>query len=235
MIHTQPHNRLIDLERLACAILPLNISIATGDPVAIEGGLLQQEENATHKMCAARKTEFICGRATARRAMAGLGHGADAIPMGRDRAPIWPEGIVGSITQSADACIALAAAGETYRSLGVDLEPDQPLADELVLEICRPEEKDWLYSQPAANRGHLARLLFSAKEAAYKAQYPLTKLLFGFDRFSVRFDFGAGGFLARFTQATGVFYNDQCLYGNFTVGHGIILTVVTLPVSAQEG
>ena len=47
-----------------------------------------------------RRVEFATGRLCARRAMAALGHARVSIPRAQDRVPIWPDGIVGSITHT---------------------------------------------------------------------------------------------------------------------------------------
>ena len=46
----------------------------------------------------------------------------------------------------------------------------------------------------------LARALFSAKEAAFKCQFPLTGRMLEFDEIAVRFDVGRGTFEAEFVN-----------------------------------
>jgi 4'-phosphopantetheinyl transferase EntD len=70
--------------------------------------------------------------------------------------------------------VAVAARAQHVRSLGLDVEPDAPLDPELWDEVCAPAEAAWLAAQAPARRGRLAKLVFSAKECAYKCQYPLT-------------------------------------------------------------
>ena len=54
-----------------------------------------------------RRREFFAGRLAAHRAMEALGHLPEPVPMGQDRAPVWPQGLVGSISHGAGACAAM--------------------------------------------------------------------------------------------------------------------------------
>ena len=71
--------------------------------------------------------------------------------------------------------------------IGIDLEPDRPMAAELVPEIAAPDELAALAPLP---RTLAATRIFSAKEAAYKAQYPVTRALFGFDAMHANLQIG---------------------------------------------
>jgi 4'-phosphopantetheinyl transferase EntD len=235
MIHAMPQSSVANLARLAQKMLPDNVSCATGDPLCAGAELHPLEMEFAERMRASRRLEFTCGRAVARRAMAPLGHGAAPVLMARDRAPVWPENIVGSLSHTSTACIALAAPAQEYVSLGVDLEPDEPLEKNLIAEICNNDENRWLLRQPQDKRGQLARLVFSAKEAAYKAQYPLTKAVFGFDQMSVSFDFPKGEFRAKFVNAVGGFKKGQYLNGYFQIDGGVILTVIALTSCDWKG
>jgi 4'-phosphopantetheinyl transferase EntD len=74
----------------------------------------------------------------------------------------------------------------------VDVEPDLPLEETLWDSVLTPDELAWLSARPAGERGRLARLIFSAKECAYKLQYPLTRTLYGFMDMRVEMDVPAG-------------------------------------------
>lgn len=235
MIHTSPQSSAENLAKMAQEILPKNVSVATGDLILADQILHSQEQVFIQEMHPKRQIEFVCGRNTARRALAPLGYGDVPIFMARDRAPVWPENVVGSLSHSATACIALAAFARDFVALGVDLEKDYPLDNCLISEVCNEEEIRWLLDQPCDKRGQLAKLIFSAKEAIYKAQYPLTKALFGFERLSVCFDFSKGQFSAKFTAAIAGFEKNHCLNGCFQIGNGLILTTVALTSSDWKG
>lgn len=123
----------------------------------------------------ARRREFAAGRAAARMAMAAAGLAPVAIPQNPDRSPAFPAGIAASIAHT--ATLALAAVHPGLRALGIDLEPDAPLDPALQADVLRDDDPDL---------PPLAR--FVLREAAYKAQYPLTRRLFGFHDLRLRTD-----------------------------------------------
>lgn len=123
-----------------------------------------------------RRVEFAAGRAAARRALADLGLPPAPIPMRHDRAPDWPAGLAGSITHAGG--LALAAVLRAPATIGIDLEPDADLPADTLDTILTPGER-------AACTPRDARAVFSAKEAFFKAQYPRTGAMIGFDAVTV--------------------------------------------------
>ena len=156
--------------------------IGVTDPT-IGGELWPEEALAVSRAVPKRQIEFAAGRRAARAALEGLGHPPAAVPQGADRAPVWPVGITGSISHCAGCCVAVAARDVDYRTLGVDVEPAIPLDTDLIPIICTSAEKAWVATQ--ANPGIAAKLIFSAKEAVYKAQYSLTGKVIGFKALTV--------------------------------------------------
>jgi 4'-phosphopantetheinyl transferase EntD len=156
---------------------------ATGDPDA----LFPEERAAVSKAIPARIAEFAGGRSAARAAMAQLGLPPRAIPARPDRAPHWPEGVLGSISHAGPVCLAVVGRSADWEMIGIDLEPDRAMAAELVSEVASPDELAALAPLPATLA---AARIFSAKEAAYKAQYPLTGALFGFDAMQANLQIG---------------------------------------------
>ncbi len=164
------------------AAWPEGVAVAVVDPEAASEPLFAIEEAAVSRAVAGRRAEFMAGRQAARAALKALGHPPVAIPMAEDRAPVWPDGVVGSLSHCRAACIAVVAKADRIASLGVDIEPFDPLPEDIVHEIGREDEIAGI----GPDRRLAARQLFSAKEAAYKAQYPLTRTLFGFE--GLRYD-----------------------------------------------
>lgn len=153
--------------------------------------------------------------------MSQLGHAAASIPQGPDRAPIWPIGLNGSITHSATHC--LAAITRAPQLIGIDLEPATPLTFNLWDVVLRPAEQATLQGNP--NAFMLAKLFFCAKEAAYKAQYPRSKTLFGFD--AIEITLAEKTFTARFTLSVPGFEKGHALHGRFTEIENHFLCAVT--------
>lgn len=137
----------------------------------------------------ARLAEFAAGRRAARQALRDLGIAPVAIPMGSDRAPIWPESATGSISHCAGACLAVMALTRDYVGLGLDIEPLHPLPADLWSTVLRPEEHDQINALPPSQQGLQALRIFVAKEAAYKAQYALTRQIFDFQTLRINWQY----------------------------------------------
>lgn len=154
----------------AAELLPADCSLGWADP-ARRYPLLPGEIDAG--MVPRRAAEFSAGRFAARQAMLLAGQSPVALPQGADRAPVWPAGLVGSISHSDRACIA--AVSTARAGLGLDIEPNVTLPDELAVIIrCEGDRvSGW------QGRADPALLLFCAKEAAFKAQYPLSRQILG--------------------------------------------------------
>lgn len=121
-----------------------------------------------------RRRDYAAGRLCARQALAQLGQRTATIPVQPDGAPQWPRGITGSISHC-DGYIAAAVARKgRLLSIGLDIERIEGLDGSLTSEICTPNESIWLRNLPEARRMRALALLFSAKEALYKCQHPLT-------------------------------------------------------------
>jgi 4'-phosphopantetheinyl transferase EntD len=115
-----------------------------------------------------------------------------ALPAGPDRAPLWPAGFVGSITHSSGEAVAVAARRTRFASLGVDLEAIVSVPLWLADRVATPMERRWIGAKKDA--GLRLALVFSAKEAWQKAQFPLSGRIFDFREVDVRFDLDVGVF-----------------------------------------
>ena len=124
-------------------------------------------------------------RIAARDLMQNLGLPPAAIVKSAAGVPIWPEGIVGSLAHDAEVAVAALAKRQTFASLGIDVEPAEPLAEDLIDIVVSRAERRWI-----EDGLHQARLLFSIKEAVYKAVYPLDGVFL--DHHDVEIDLPAG-------------------------------------------
>ena len=127
-----------------------------------------------------RQREFVAGRYCAARALQYAGYELDVeLPIGEDRLPNWPSGWTGSISHCATVTIAIAGQTSSHSSLGVDVEEwmDTQVAKSVQSEIGLPSEIDLF---DGLSFHHALTLLFSAKEALYKALYPLVRQFFDF-------------------------------------------------------
>ncbi len=141
--------------------------------------LYPEEEVMTARVVEVRRREIVAGRACARAALAAMGRAAVAIPAGPDRAPQWPDGIVGSIAHTRRFCAVALADRDGYLGLGIDLEPLEPVTREVLAHIASPAEIAALGGL-GMELGVAGKLLFSAKEAFYKCQYAVSRTYLGF-------------------------------------------------------
>jgi enterobactin synthetase component D len=127
-----------------------------------------------------RQREFVAGRYSASRALQCAGHESDLpLPIGEDNLPSWPPGWTGSISHCRTITIAIAGQTSLHSSLGVDVEEwiDTQVAKSIQSEIGLLSEIA-LFQDLSSH--HALTLLFSAKEALYKALYPLVRQFFDF-------------------------------------------------------
>jgi 4'-phosphopantetheinyl transferase EntD len=119
--------------------------------------------------------EFAAGRLCARRLLAEFGILDFPVKAAEDRQPLWPESLVGSITHTAGFCAAVVAERRHLRAIGIDCEVVGSVKAQVWRSICLPQEVLWLHSLPDPEQAAAATLIFSAKEAFYKCQYPLVR------------------------------------------------------------
>jgi len=132
-----------------------------------------------------RRREFATGRHLAKQALAHFGvHHVELINH-QDRAPIWPEPVYGSISHC-DTRAIVAVTPKHIGTVGIDIEHRQELKRDLWKTVFLTSEIAELDAFDASIRGRMALVLFSAKEALYKAQYPLTQTYMGFHELEVR-------------------------------------------------
>jgi 4'-phosphopantetheinyl transferase EntD len=151
-----------------------------------------------------RRTYFALGRAAARDALAELGLPGLVIGRGPAGEPLWPDGIVGAISHAGDTAIAVVGRNTDYAGLGVDVEElaRGPSARAARL-VCRPAEMEWADVESGTRR---LILLFSAKEAVFKAVFPIARVWFGFADAELTWVAERCGFDARLLKSAGPAY-----------------------------
>lgn len=130
-----------------------------------------------------RKAEFGDARWCAHEALRELGYiGADPILRGERGVPLWPEGFTGSLTHTTGFRAAVVAPTKKILSLGLDAEKAEPLPEGVLSMIARSGEIPQINRLREAGIPYADRLLFCAKEATYKAWFPMTHRWLGFDQ-----------------------------------------------------
>ncbi|GIF06836.1 4'-phosphopantetheinyl transferase family protein [Actinoplanes siamensis] len=190
--------------------------------------LYAEEEALVRKAVAKRRNEFTTARWCARQAMARLGRPPAPVLPGPRGEPLWPAGLVGSITHCAGYRAAVLAESSVVRTIGIDAEPDEPLTFGVLEAVALPAERKMLTGLAAGHpRVSWDRLLFSAKESVYKAWFPLTSRWLDFEDAELSIDPVGGTFRARLTlTAPGA---PRCFDGRWLAAEGLILTSVAVP------
>ncbi|MGR3317684.1 MAG: 4'-phosphopantetheinyl transferase family protein [Candidatus Anammoxibacter sp.] len=144
------------------------------------GTIYQEEEIFIQNAVQKRKLDFTVGRLCARKALAKLGIDKFPIKMAKDRSPVWPAEIVGSISHTKGFCGVAVALKKNAESVGLDVECLDRLSDKCWYLICTDSEISWIKSLPENRQQDIATLIFSAKECFYKCQYIINKCWVGF-------------------------------------------------------
>ena len=142
-----------------------------------------EEGKQLNKAVSKRRNEFIVGRRCARAALVKIGVEPCALVPDENRLPRWPVGVTGSISHTLGLCCAVAAHLDTIACLGVDLERTTRISSGVIERVVHPLEANFVGDDK--ERGSL---IFSAKEAFFKAQFPKWKVWPNFDDLAFQVD-----------------------------------------------
>lgn len=146
--------------------------------------------------------------------------------MGEGRAPIWPTGTVGSITHDTGLALACVAPVNRITHLGIDLTEAAAFPNHLRERIlCSKAEK--------AASGQEARLIFSAKEAVFKAFYPDVGGYFGFEAVEITPDIAAERFKVHLLRDLGRVESGTSFDGTALISDSRLVTLLAVPAEPQ--
>jgi len=194
----QPMTRARDLDaahRLGAwliAVTPAGTAAAAG---LVEPGAAfdDTESAAVARAVPRRRDEFFTGRRLARRALAELGASAVAIPAAADRVPVWPDGYLGTISHCDTLCVAQVARRGALDGLGVDVERVGAFEPAMMRLVAADDEWRRIAADLPADIDP-GTLCFSAKEAAYKAVFPILRTFLDFGDVRLEVDAARGAF-----------------------------------------
>jgi 4'-phosphopantetheinyl transferase EntD len=216
---------------LVSSVLPDTVSedLAYSEVYSDPPGLapLPDEEPLIAKSVAKRRNEFITVRHCARIALGELGVPPVPILKGDKGQPCWPDGVVGYRG-------AVVGRAGPVRSVGIDAEPHDVLPQGVLDAITLEEERRELAVLPEGL--HWDRILFCAKEATYKAWFPLTQRWLGFEEAHIVFDVDPGANGAAGTFVSKILIDGQALSGppltalrgRWSVERGLVITAIVL-------
>lgn len=176
-----------------------------------------------------RVRELATGRALAHAALERLGRPMDAILNDAQRAPVFPDGVRGSITHC-DTRALVAVCWSEAGSVGIDVEHRSELKESLWPSVFLTAELAALAATPEDRRGRLALVLFSAKESLYKAQFPISRTYMGFRALHVAAD--EGELVCTFQEDVAPFERGFVANGRYLLAApptGEVLTGVHIP------
>lgn len=212
-------------------ILPTGVAVvATAGEREVE--LFAEEEVALGNAVEKRRREFVTARACARAALAQLGYPDQPVPAGARGEPLWPAGVVGSITHCAGYRACAVAPASELLTIGVDAEPGEPLPAGLIGDIALPEERRWIERLSAEDPSVCwDRLLFSIKESIYKAWFPLARSWLGFEDAGVEVDPARGTFTASLSVPGPTLGGRKLdgFAGRWLAAEGLLLSAIALP------
>ncbi len=199
-------------------------------------GLHPSESAAVSGAVPSRRAEFATGRHCARAALGLLGHPPVALERGPGGGPRWPEAVVGSITHCAGYRAAAVAPAVQVAALGIDAEPHEGLPPGVLRTVAGPAEAGRVAELTRAEPGVAwDRVLFSAKEAVYKAWCTFEPRPLRFRDVDLVLDPG-GTFTGRLLAVGGCSAggtDPACppgpLHGRWAVREHLVLTAVVVP------
>ncbi|QCX75035.1 4'-phosphopantetheinyl transferase Npt [Streptomyces sp. YIM 121038] len=209
--------------------LPVAVCETREDPA--DAVLYPEEAVHVAKAVDKRRREFTTARHCARTALARIGVPPGPIPRGEKGEPIWPDGVVGTMTHCAGYRAAVVAEAAAVTSLGIDAEPAERLSDPGVLDLVSDEAERAALAALAAEQPSVPwdRLLFSAKESVYKTWFPLARRWLGFEdaHLTIRAD---GTFSAKILIEGPLVAGSELtgLDGLWTMRDGVIATAIVL-------
>ncbi len=187
-----------------------------------------QEQALIVKAVPKRRREFAAGRLLARRMLRELGVPEQPLLRSVHGAVPWPQGVQASISHCGPWVGVAMTTEPEIRGVGLDIEAAKPLAEKYWHVVMTEEDMCHLETWPKETREVVAKRMFGAKEAAYKAQYPSSEQFLPFSAMWVEVGQGMDGFEATFRHDASPWTRGDVLRGRFgALGEHIVTAVVT--------
>ena len=159
----RPSERLSLLPGIAVACRP----VLTGD----EAGLTAEEDSSLAGCAVTVRRHAGAARLAARELLAERGWPHWPMPRSHGQPPDWPTGLCGSLSHCASHAAAALASRYAWLSVGIDVESAEPIDPDVLGIVATSDEL-----RVVASDLLLGKVLFCAKEAAYKAIFALDRL-----------------------------------------------------------
>lgn len=182
-----------------------------------------------------RRAEFLAGRFCAKRALETIISAPPPVAIGRDRNPIWPASVKGSISHSNTNAVAVITNSSAVGGIGIDIENriSDSTINNLRSQIVLPDEIK-LFINTQLSDSVVFTIIFSIKESFFKAAYPIVRKYFDFDAVSVlRIEIKRRNILFRLNYDLHASLQKGMLFRGelHLMADGSLATLVTLPRS----
>lgn len=183
-------------------LLPDAVKLIEADEAAWKGELFKEEADHIRRAVSKRADEYRAARTCARIALKHFDIPPQPILSGKNRQPLWPAGITGSITHTEDYCAVAVARTADIQSIGIDVEGNSPLDTDLRSMICTETERAWIdqWGTQSYPQGIWEKIIFSCKESIYKAFNPIYGVFLDFQEATLSLDARQGCFIAAIHQ-----------------------------------
>ncbi len=172
-----------------------------------------------------RKKEFIAGRLCALNSLFILNNEfKTAPPVGENREPIWPSGVVGAISHTRIQAAAITS--NSLSHLGLDIESiiDSERFNKISSQFIAESERAII-----GDDSYRGTIIFSAKESLFKALYPSVQTFFGFLDAQV-IEITESSFTISLLRKDSIFQSFKTpISGQFWERKGEIVTQISIP------
>ncbi|MEO7035156.1 MAG: 4'-phosphopantetheinyl transferase superfamily protein [Polyangiaceae bacterium] len=228
---SDPAGSLEEQQALLSHLFARGIATSGRDPRHVTAPANAAEELLVAGASPRRKREFWGGRACARDALRAFDRADQAVLRGKRGEPLWPDGVIGSISHAEVFCAAVVASSDDYLGVGVDVELDGRVSPEFARRVCSPKELARCAEFGPVDE--LASVVFSAKESAYKLQYPASQTVLYWRDLEVLLHEGA--FTVRVLTNNPPFGSARMLVGRWARGAGLIVSGIALKRDESSG
>lgn len=210
------------------ALIGCNFDLSGYDSNLFKGLNIQNPESIK-KSVPKRQAEYLAGRFMAQKALEKLGIVQTDIPIGEHRCPKWPTGINAAISHSNNTALCIAVKKSNHQYVGIDVEPvlSWNTITKITNSIINNNETQMLLSN-TLNYKITFSIVFSAKEALFKALYPNVGYYFDFNAAEViNICSHSNQFKIKLTQdLTSILAKGSEFDGYYTIRDGIVTTYI---------
>jgi len=143
-----------------------------------------------------RQQAFAAGRVLIKRCFVDLSLTHTMVTQDAYGAPIWPNGVTGSVSHTQRAVITAVCFNKHTNnkvSIGIDIEQLNRVQASIWPTVFTQNERVFLSKTKLPDQIKVATCLFTAKESFYKAQFPLTRQFIEYEDIEVTLDLQSPG------------------------------------------